>query len=127
MTQDPPSIQVVKQIDLGNLDAKPELFADDVVWHYHNPNLPDVTGDYIGLEGIKAFFRKVAALSKGTFRVDPQSIIPIGNELVFVHVRDILTIDGKKIALDVVVVWRIVDGQVREVWDIVPTEAEVLT
>ena len=52
------------------------------VWHYFNPRLPDLAGDYHGLSGVE------------------------------------LTIQERHIETDVVVVWRLRDGRVAEVWDI---------
>jgi predicted SnoaL-like aldol condensation-catalyzing enzyme len=53
--------------------------------------------------------------------VEPVSVTAVGDELVVVQARDTLTVEDQQHTLDVVVVWRIVDGLVREVWDIVPS------
>ena len=45
------------------------------------------------------------------------------NELVVVQSRNTLTFGDRSVAVDVVVVWRIVEGRVVEVWDIVPGDA----
>lgn len=120
MIDEHPNIALLKRLDLRNLEAARGLFAEDVIWHYFNPNLPELQGDYVGLDGIRSFFQRVGELSRGTFKAEPVSITPVGDELVMVQVRDTLTIKGKSHARDVVVVWRIVDGRVVEVWDIVP-------
>ena len=119
MTEEHPNISLLKRLDLRNLEATKGLIAEDVIWHYFNPNLPELQGDYVGMDGIRSFFQRVGELSRGTFKVEPVSITPVGDELVMVPVRDTLTIEGKSHARDVVVVWRIVDGRVVEVWDIV--------
>ena len=119
MTEEHPNISLLKRLDLRNLEAAKGLIAEDVIWHYFNPNLPELQGDYVGMDGIRSFFQRVGELSRGTFKVEPVSITPVGDELVMVPVRDTLTIEGKSHARDVVVVWRIVDGRVVEVWDIV--------
>lgn len=124
MTEEHPNITLMKRLDIRDIASAGELIAEDAVWHYFNPNLPELEGDYTGLAGIAAFFEAVGQKSRGTFRVEPQSVTPVGDELVVVHARDTLTFDGTSIALDVVVVWRIVDGMVREVWDIVPGQVE---
>ncbi|MGB6041826.1 MAG: nuclear transport factor 2 family protein [Pirellulales bacterium] len=120
MTAEHPNISLLKRLDLRNLEAAKGLIAEDVIWHYFNPNLPELQGDYVGMDGIRSFFQRVGEISRGTFKIEPVSITPVGDELVMVQVRDTLTIDGKSHARDVVVVWRIVDGRVVEVWDIVP-------
>lgn len=59
MDRDHPNIQAMKQLNLGDLTAAKDLFAEDVVWHYFNPNLPELQGDYVGLTGIRSFFQSI--------------------------------------------------------------------
>ncbi|MDJ0638743.1 MAG: nuclear transport factor 2 family protein [Paracoccaceae bacterium] len=124
MTQDHPNVALLKRLDLRNLAASRDLIAEDVVWHYANPNLPDLQGDYVGLDGVRSFFEAVGQRSKGTFEIHPKSVTPVGDELVVVHSQNTLTFEGRKVAVEVVVVWRFVDGRVVEVWDIVPGDAK---
>jgi ketosteroid isomerase-like protein len=120
VTEEHPNISLIKRLDPGNLANATDLFAPDVVFHYFNPNLPDMQGDYVGLDGIRSFFESIAQKSRGTFKVEPVSIDAVGDELVVVQSRNTLTLQDRNIALDVVVVWQIVDGRIAEVWDIVP-------
>ena len=120
MSNKHPNVALIEQLDVRDLAAAADVFAEDVVWHFFNPNLPDMQGDYVGPEGILSFFETIGQKSRGTFKVEPVSATAVGDELVVVHARDTLTIDDRQHTLDVVVVWRIVDGLVREVWDIVP-------
>ncbi len=120
MDTDHPNIQLMKQLDLRDLASAKDLFAEDVVWHYFNPNMPEVQGDYVGLDGIRSFFQTIGGKSRGTFKVEPVSATAVGDELVVVHARDTLTFQGQSITLDVVVVWRFAGGRIAEVWDIVP-------
>ena len=120
MLEDHPNVGLVKRFNPADPAGMADLFAEDVIWHYFNPKLPELQGDYVGPDGIRSFFQRVAEISHGTFRIEPVSIGPVGDELVVVQVRDTLTFKGEPRALDVVVVWRIVDGRVAEVWDIVP-------
>lgn len=113
-----PNIRLMQRLDLRNLGASAALFAEDFVWHYFNPKLPDMQGDYEGLEGLQTFFQTIGAKSSGTFSVQPLSATPMGDELVVVHVRDTMVLDGEALAIDAVVVWRIVDGRIAEAWDI---------
>ena len=113
-----PNLDLLSKLDITDLDKSAPLFSSQFVWHYFNPNLPEIEGDYSGVEGLKTFFLKVAEATRGTFRVKPLNAIPIGDELVVIHARDKLELDAKQIALDVAVVWRIVDGQFAEAWDI---------
>ena len=116
-----PNVSLLKRLDPRNLAAAKDVIADDVVWHFFNPNLPDMQGDYVGLEGIRSFFEAMGQKSRGTFKVEPVSMTAVGDELVVTQTRNTLTIQDQTVTLDVVVVWRIVDGLVREVWDIVPS------
>lgn len=118
MTEEHPNIALMKRLDPADLTACADLFAPDVVFHYFNPNLPDVEGDYVGLDGIQKFFKIIGAMSKGTFRVQPVATTAVGDELVVVQTRNTLTLEEVPITIDVVVVWRILDGRIVEVWDI---------
>jgi len=123
LTEEHPNVALLKCLDLRNLAASKGLIAEDVVWHYSNPNLPDMQGDYVGLDGVRSFFEAIAQKSGGTFQIDPMSITAVGDELVVVQSRNTLTFEGRSVTVDVVVVWRIVGGRVVEVWDIVPGDA----
>jgi len=46
------------------------------------------------------------------------SVNAFGDELVVIHVRNSMSIEGQSIAIDAVVVWRIVNGKIAEAWDI---------
>jgi ketosteroid isomerase-like protein len=118
MTEEHPNVLLFKAMKPGSLADATELFAPDAVFHYINPRLPDVQGDYVGMEGIRSFFEKIDTLTAGTFRVEPISVAAMGDELVVMHNRNRLTLQEQSIVTDVVLVWRIVDGRVVEVWDI---------
>lgn len=120
MTEDHPALAVLEQLDTSNIAASAHLFAEDAVWHYVNPNLPDLNGDYVGPANIGNFFAKLAEKSRGTFEIEPVSATPVGLELVVVQSRNTLTLARQVITIDVVVVWRVVEGRILEVWDIVP-------
>lgn len=118
MTQEHPNISLFKRLDPGNLDGDPTLFAPGFIWHFFNPHLPDIQGDYVGLTGLKSFFETLDKLTAGTFQVVPISVTAVGDELLVTHVKDRMTWNGQPIELDAVVVWRIVDGCIAEAWDI---------
>ena len=118
MTNLHPNADLLMKLNLRDLDASATLFSDDFVWHFFNPRLPDVQGDYVGVEGLKAFFKAMAGKTKGSFNVQPVSVTPVGNELLVVHVQDTMDLGGASVETDAVVVWRIVDGKIAEAWDI---------
>ena len=118
MSDTHPNVALINRLDIHDIAASKDVFAEDAVFRYFNPLLPDLQGDYVGLAGIRDFFQKIGALSEGTFRIEPVSAEAVGDELVVVHTRNSLTFDNQPITMDVVVVWRIVNGRVTEVWDI---------
>ena len=118
MSDEHPNVTLLKRLDFGNLAGAADLFAEDFVWHFFIPRLPDVEGDYVGLSGLQTFLEKMVALTEGTFDVDPISVTAVGDELVVMHNKIRMTLQGMPIETDVVVVWRIVDGRFSEVWDI---------
>jgi len=58
--------------------------------------LPDVEGDYFGIEGLKRFFDIIARKTFGTFKVDPISATPVGEELIVVQSRNSMALDQRK-------------------------------
>ena len=113
-----PNIAVLRQFNPANISVSRSILADDVVFHYYNHRLPDMHGDYHGFQGFEELFGKLAAKTNGTFKVRPISITPIGDELIVTHVKDKMMLKGQPIEVDAVVVWRIVDTKIKEVWDI---------
>lgn len=122
-----PNIAVLQQFDPANISASAAIIAEDAIFHYYNPMLPDMHGDYHGSQGFIDFFGKIAGRSKGTFKVTPLSITPMGDELVVTHVKDNMVLNEQQLELDAVVVWRIVDGLIKEAWDIPAVHTAVLT
>lgn len=118
MTNAHPNLAVLAKLDLRDLDASADVLSDDFVWHYFNPKLPDLEGDYVGVEGFKRFFAILAEKTGGTFTVEPISATPVGDELIVVHTRNTMEFGESSISVHVVVVYRIVDGKIKEGWDI---------
>ncbi len=118
MSEEHPSIAVLKRFDPTNVAGTVDVFSDDVVFHFFNPRLPDLHGDYVGHAGVIAFFEKLAQLTGSVFAPNIVSVSPVGDELLVVHRKQAMQFEGRQIETDVVVVWRIVEGQIREVWDI---------
>jgi predicted SnoaL-like aldol condensation-catalyzing enzyme len=118
MTKEHPNISVLKRFDPRNIAGSADVFAEDVVFHYFNPKLPEMQGDYVGLEGLQTFFEKIGGRTDGTFKVNPISATAVGDELVVVHTKNTMIFEDQQIEIDVVAVWRIVDGRITEVWDI---------
>ncbi|MDX8355339.1 nuclear transport factor 2 family protein [Cognatiyoonia sp. IB215182] len=118
MQSDHPNIDLIAKIDTNDLAASAEVFHPRVVWHFVNPAVPDVAGSYHGMQGIADFIREVRSIGQGSFHIEPRGAWAVGDELVVVQSRNRLGDGDKAMSFDVVVVWRIVDGKVLEVWDI---------
>lgn len=118
MTEVHPNVALLSKFDPRNVAGAADIFAEDVVFHFFNPNLPDIQGDYVGLTAVQEFFGKMAEKTAGTFRVNPVSATAVGDELVVVQSKNTMILEGRQIEIDVVVVWRIVEGRITEVWDI---------
>ena len=101
----------------NRLDEMKACFADDFVWHYFNPELPQIHGDYHRFEGLKEFFKKLGELTDNTFSVRIQHTHAVGHEFVVVHACPSMTLDGSAFETDAVVVWRMVDQCFKEAWD----------
>lgn len=101
--------------DLANAKT---LLTDDFIWHYFNPELPDLAGDYPGVDGLQTFFQKLGTLTSNTFRVKVNQAIPIGDELVVVHAHPMMALEGQSFETDAVVIWRVVENRITEAWDI---------
>jgi uncharacterized protein len=105
-------------IQSGTISAANDALQPDLVWHYFNPRLPELAGDYYGTSGVERFFALLATKSKGTFSVEPVAAHAFGGELVVTHGRVSLTLEDRNITTDVIAVWRIRERRVAEVWDI---------
>ncbi|GJM14995.1 MAG: hypothetical protein DHS20C13_03220 [Thermodesulfobacteriota bacterium] len=113
-----PNIALLQKFDIRNLDACADIVADNFVWHFFNPKLPVLQGDYNGLEELKGFFAKLDEMTNHSFNVTPVEARAVGDELVVVQTCNRIAIGGSTIEFDVVVVWRFVDGKIAEAWDI---------
>ena len=118
MNQEHPNISILKRFNPANPNTLAEVLAEDFAWHYINPELPELEGDYFGLSGLIDFFKKIGGRTGGSFKVNPISIIPMGDELIITHVKDTMLLGGKQMKIDAVVLWCIIDGNIKEAWDI---------
>ena len=119
MTDTPhPNLQLLQQFDINNLDSCADILAENFTWHYFNPQLPELEGAHKGLDGLKNFFSRLAEISDNSFQVSVVDGRTVGDELVFTQTLNRITMQGKTIEFDVVVVWRIVENKIAEAWDI---------
>ena len=118
MNNEHPNLAILQRFDPTNISAASGILSKDAVFHYINPKLPDMQGDFVGLKGFQSFFEEIGKRTKGTFKVNPVFASAIGDELVFVHSKNTLVLENQQIETDVVIVFRILDGKINEVWDI---------
>ena len=112
------NISLLHKIDIRDLDSCADIFTDNFVFHYYNPKLTELEGDYQGIEELKGFFAKLAEISNDSLNVSVIDTRTVGDELVITQTCNRLSIEGKTMEFDVVVVWRFVEGKISEAWDI---------
>lgn len=127
MTEEHPNISILKRFNPADPGTAAEVLAEDFVWHYINPELPELAGDYFGLSGLTNFFERLAGRTGGSFKVNPIATVPMGDDLVITLVKDSMVLEGKPMEIDAIVVWCVMGGEIKEAWDIpvIPT-AKVL-
>ena len=110
--------RVGRLISTDFADADRRLFADDFVFHFFNPHLPELAGDHHGLEGLSRLFERLGEESDVGFHNEGHSLTPYGDELVVAYATNTVGFGGIALDVDAIVVWRVVDGRVQEAWDI---------
>jgi len=113
-----PNLSLLQRLDIKNPDACRDVIAEEFVWHYFNPQLPELEGSHRGVDGLKAFLAKLHQRSSSSFEVRVVDARPAGDELVVTQVCNRMELDGKAMEFDAVVVWRIVNSKIAEGWDI---------
>ena len=110
--------QVGPLIRDGFASGGEHLFADDFVFHFFNPKLPELAGDHHGYDGLRAFFARLREGSDRDFQNEPRSMTPYGDELVVAYAVNTVRFEGTALEFDAVVVWRVLGGRIHEAWDI---------
>ena len=119
-----PNVALLQRVDITDIASSADCFAENAVWRFFNPRLPEMEGEYRGLEAIGGFFDALAEATAGTFKVEPVETWPVGDELVIVQTCNTLDLGDGPLEVDVVVVWRIVEGKIVDVWDIPAVHSE---
>ena len=97
----------------GDVATLTEVFSGDVVWHESGTG--PISGEYRGREAVLAFLGRFAALSGGTFRVEPHDILA-NDEHGAVLSRATASRQGKQLDALEVQVYHLRDGKVTEAW-----------
>ena len=53
MTKTHPNVSLLAKFDAANIAGSADIIAENVIWHFFNPRLPDLQGDYVGLAGVR--------------------------------------------------------------------------
>jgi uncharacterized protein len=67
---------------------------------------------------LQSLFARIRASSANTFKVEPISAMPFGNESVVAYASVMLVLKGTAVETNAVTVWRVHEERLREVWDI---------
>ncbi len=57
MNKEHPNISMIKRFNPAQPNTLAEVLAENFVWHYINPELSELEGDYFGLSGLTDFFQ----------------------------------------------------------------------
>jgi len=90
------------------------LFDPDVVWH--QPGRSVLAGEHHGVDGVLAFFGRVAELSDGTFTVDLQAVASGDGHIFALHTGRGQA-RGQVLDDRNVLVCHLRDGRVASVWE----------
>ena len=113
-----PNMSLLTKLDILNLEACKDIFSSSFTWHYFNSQLPELEGDYRGVEGLKDFFSKLNEKCDASFQVNAVDARAVGDEIVVTQVCNRIALAGNTFEFDAVVIWRIVNGKFTEAWDI---------
>jgi len=97
----------------GDLETVATLFRADMVWHALR--LGTLSGDHVGRDAVFAFFGRTMELSQGSFSVVPEEILA-SETTGAVIVRSRARRGDRELDDRQVHLYRLVDGQVAEVW-----------
>lgn len=113
-----PNIKLLEEVNLKDRPSIKKKFSSHVIWRFFNPKIPNIAGDYKGVEGIMKLFEILDIITRGSFEYIPVRAIAVGEELVVTHVKNRMSTYTKLEELDTVVVWRIINKKIVEVWNI---------
>ncbi|MFS4467551.1 hypothetical protein [Maribacter sp. 2210JD10-5] len=113
-----PNIKLLEEVNLKEKLSINKKFSPRVIWRFFNPMIPDIAGDYEGINGVIKLFEVLDIITRGSFEYIPVRTITVGNELVMMHVKNRMNTYANQIEIDTILVWRIVNKKIVEVWNI---------
>ena len=106
-----------------DMDALRTFWADDIV--YHVPGAHPIAGEHKGLDGVLAFFSKLAELTEGTVRIVDVHDVFANDEHVVALLRFTASRQGKQLSWDQTHIYHISEGKITEAW-LVATDQRAL-
>jgi ketosteroid isomerase-like protein len=113
-----PSVEAVKEsisaYNRGDFETLREFYAEDVVWHAAGEH--SLSGDYRGRDALFAYFANVRALTAGTLKLEPQSII-VSDDEISMFTRVTAHRPGKRLDVHLTQTFKVgPDGKWTEYW-----------
>ena len=100
------------------LEDDPDVYADSIVWHFECP-FPEYIARFDGKDQVLTEWPKMLdEMMGGTFSKRVAGIWPVGDDMVVAHIEIEMTVDGVHREGSGVMVYRVADGAVTEVFDI---------
>lgn len=107
----------------GDHDGMRDFLADDIVWHVGGKHV--LSGDYVGVDAVIGYFRRVRRETAGTLQVEPAEVLANDRHAsIFMHVsahREVRRMDvliAEALRLDA-------DGRWTEYWALANDQDEV--
>jgi len=113
-----PNVLLLTKLDINDKTQMRSKFSKNIVWRFFNPKIRNIDGDYHGVGGVVKLFELLDIITRGAFEYTPIKTIAVGNELVMMHVKNRISSGTNPIELNTVLVWRIVNEKIAEVWNI---------
>ena len=121
-TSDQSNVHLVEQayasLASGDVQAFFGSFDRELRFHFMRA-IPAITGTHERLRGwISGMITPLLTVTNGTFSPRPCWLRPAGDEMVLGHFDVRFEFDGRQHEVDAVLVFRVAEGRIAEVWDI---------
>ena len=121
-TSDQANVQLIEHayasLASGDVQAFFGSFDRELRFHFMRA-VPAITGTHERLRGwINGMITPLLAVTNGTFSPRPRWLRSAGDELVLGHFDVSFEFDGRRHEIDAVLVFRVAEGRIAEVWDI---------
>ena len=98
----------------GDMNTLTEIFDEDAVWHATGRS--SLADDYQGRDATFAYFARLGQETGGTFQAGLQHLLADDERVVGIQ-HNSAERDGKRLGVDVCIVFQLKDGRVTEGWE----------